>query len=50
MSKKRILVVEDEESLIKLESILLVAKGYHVTGVVDGMAALEAIAASKPAP
>jgi len=48
MSKKRILVVEDEESLLKLESILLVAKGYHVTGVVDGMAALEEIAASKP--
>jgi len=48
MSKKRILVVEDEESLLKLESILLAAKGYQVTGVVDGTAALEEIAASKP--
>ncbi len=48
MSKKRILVVEDEESLLKLESILLAAKGYHVTGVVDGVAALAEIAASKP--
>lgn len=48
MSKKRILVVEDEESLLKLESILLAAKGYHVTGVGDGKAALEEIAAGKP--
>ena len=32
MSKKRILVVEDEESLLKLESILLTSKGYEVRG------------------
>ena len=48
MSKKRILVVEDEESLLKLESILLTSKGYSVTGVMDGKAALASINASPP--
>ena len=36
MEKNRILIVEDEESLLKLESILLSSKGYNVTGVMDG--------------
>lgn len=48
MSKKKILIVEDEESLLKLESILLTSRGYEVKGVADGQAALEAIKASKP--
>ncbi len=48
MSKKKILVVEDEESLLKLESILLTSKGYEVTGVSNGLAALESLAKSKP--
>ena len=48
MKKKRILVVEDEESLLKLESILFTSKGYAVTGVRDGKSALEAVAASRP--
>ncbi len=48
MSKKKILVVEDEESLLKLESILLTSKGYEVTGVSNGLAALESLAQSKP--
>jgi twitching motility two-component system response regulator PilG len=48
MKKNRILVVEDEESLLKLESILLSSKGYNVTGVMDGKSALEEIAANKP--
>jgi twitching motility two-component system response regulator PilG len=48
MKKNRILVVEDEESLLKLESILLTSKGYSVTGVMDGRSALEEIARSKP--
>ncbi len=48
MSKKKILVVEDEESLLKLESILLTSKGYEVTGVSNGLAALEALAQSRP--
>lgn len=48
MSKKKILIVEDEESLLKLESILLTSRGYEVKGVADGKSALEAIAAVKP--
>lgn len=48
MAKKSILVVEDEESLLKLESILFTSKGYDVTGVRDGRAALEALAQSRP--
>ncbi|BCA80018.1 response regulator [Desulfuromonas sp. AOP6] len=44
MSKKRILIVEDEESLLKLESILLTSKGYDVTGVTNGQAALDSLA------
>ncbi|MFZ3208080.1 MAG: response regulator [Geobacteraceae bacterium] len=47
MKKRRILVVEDEESLLKLESILISSKGYSVTGVMDGRSALEEIAANK---
>ena len=48
MSKSRILIVEDEESLLKLESILLTSKGYQVTGVTDGRAALAEIARNPP--
>jgi CheY-like chemotaxis protein len=48
MTKNKILVVEDEESLLKLESILFTSKGYLVTGVRDGLAALDAIAKSRP--
>jgi len=48
VSKKKILVVEDEESLLKLESILLTSKGYEVQGVTNGQAALDAIAEEKP--
>ncbi len=48
MKKNRILVVEDEESLLKLESILLSSKGYNVTGVMDGKSALEEVMAHRP--
>ncbi len=48
MSRKKILIVEDEESLLRLESILLTSKGYDVKGVSNGQAALEAIAVQKP--
>ena len=48
MSKKKILIVEDEESLLKLESILLTSRGYEVKGVADGQAALDAVATMKP--
>jgi twitching motility two-component system response regulator PilG len=45
---KKILIVEDEESLLKLESILLTTKGYHVRGATTGAAALEAVAEEPP--
>jgi DNA-binding response OmpR family regulator len=48
MEKNRILVVEDEESLLKLESILFTSKGYRVTGVRGGKDALTAIAQDAP--
>lgn len=47
MQNRRILIVEDEESLLKLESILLGSKGYQVTGVKDGLTALDALAAES---
>lgn len=46
--KRKILIVEDEESLLKLESILLTSKGYEVRGVTNGQAALDAIAEELP--
>ncbi|KIH77368.1 twitching motility two-component system response regulator PilG [Geoalkalibacter ferrihydriticus] len=48
MSKKKILIVEDEESLLKLESILLTSKGYEVRGVANGRAALEGLEEDMP--
>lgn len=48
MNKKKILIVEDEESLLKLESILLISKGFEVKGVANGRAALEAVVEDKP--
>jgi twitching motility two-component system response regulator PilG len=46
--KKKILIVEDEESLLKLESILLTSRGYEVKGVADGKAALSVLAEMRP--
>ncbi len=43
MRKKRILIVEDEESLLKLETILLTVKGYEVTGALTGTEAIKKI-------
>jgi twitching motility two-component system response regulator PilG len=48
MVKKKILIVEDEESLLKLESILLTSKGYDVRGVLNGQLALDAIREERP--
>lgn len=48
MGKQKILIVEDEESLLKLESILLTSKGYDVRGVSDGQQALDAIEEERP--
>ena len=47
MEKKRILVVEDEESLLKLETILLTVKGYEVVGVLTGSEALQKLASES---
>jgi twitching motility two-component system response regulator PilG len=48
MSKKKILIVEDEEHLLELESLLLATNGYEVKGVLDGPSALEVVASMKP--
>lgn len=41
--KKRILIVEDEESLLKLETILLTVKGFAVIGAFSGKMAIDKI-------
>ena len=48
MSKQKIMVVEDEESLLKLESMLLTSRGYQVCGVHNGEEALECIEKEMP--
>jgi twitching motility two-component system response regulator PilG len=48
MDRNRILIVEDEESLLKLESILLTSKGYQVYGATDGRSALEELKRIMP--
>ena len=48
MTKKKILIVEDEPSILKLSSILLALKGYEVKGVGDGQAALDSVSTMKP--
>ncbi len=46
--KKKILVVEDEELLLKLEVIVLKLRGYDVIAVSNGQAALDALIEEKP--
>ncbi|MFT5596512.1 MAG: two-component system alkaline phosphatase synthesis response regulator PhoP, partial [Flammeovirgaceae bacterium] len=41
MKKKRILLVEDEESLIEMISFNLEMEGYDVTPAMDGKVALD---------
>jgi DNA-binding response OmpR family regulator len=48
VSIKKILIVEDDEALLRLESLLLTSKGYEVKGVSDGQAALDVVATMKP--
>ena len=48
MTKKKILIVEDEETLLELVTILLNTKGYDVEGVMDGPSALETVATMNP--
>lgn len=43
LKKKRVLIVEDEESLLKLETILLTVKGFEVMGAFTGQMALDKI-------
>lgn len=43
MRKKRVLIVEDEESLLKLETILLTVKGFEVIGAFTGKMAIDKI-------
>lgn len=46
--KKEILIVEDEEILLKVQSLLLSSRGYIVKGVASGKAALDILARKKP--
>ncbi len=48
MSRKKILIVEDEESHLRLFRLLFEAKGYLVRGVMDGRTALDALAEERP--
>ena len=48
MSKKKILVVEDEQALLTLQSMLLSIEGYTVEGVMDGQTALDVVETMKP--
>ena len=43
LRKKRVLIVEDEESLLKLETILLTVKGFEVIGAITGKMAIDKI-------
>lgn len=48
MNQKQILIVEDEESLLKLLTIVLTVKGYKVEGAMDGHLALELVTTVRP--
>ena len=48
MSKQKIMVVEDEETLLKLETLLLTSRGYQVCGMHNGEEALECIGTEMP--
>lgn len=47
MKKKRVLIVEDEESLLKLETILLTVKGFEVIPAFTGEMAVAKIGVEK---
>lgn len=48
MPKQKIMVVEDEETLLRLESHLLTSRGYHVCGMHNGEEALKCIGTEMP--
>gem|GEM_PF-2790057 len=48
MERRHILVVEDEQPTLTLLEKILTAAGYRVTGVMDGIAALNAARCDPP--
>ena len=48
MVKKKLLVVEDNETILELETTLLKSLGFDVKGVINGMAAMTALTEYKP--
>ena len=48
MTKKKIMVVEDEQALLTLQSMLLSVEGYAVEGVMDGQTALDLVETMMP--
>jgi len=46
--KKEIMIVEDEEVLLKLQSLLLISRGYEVKGVSSGKMALTCLSKKRP--
>ncbi|MFA6320795.1 MAG: response regulator [Candidatus Omnitrophota bacterium] len=48
MEKKRILLVDDEEDLVKAVSFRLELEGYHVIEAGDGQAALDKVESEHP--
>jgi len=48
MDKKRILIVDDEEDLVKAVSFRLELEGYDVIEAADGQAALDKVKSERP--
>ena len=48
MTKNKILIVEDDEDLLEIETLMLSTRGYEVSGVLDGTAALGTVERIKP--
>jgi len=48
VTKKKIMVVEDEQALLTLQSMLLSVEGYAVEGVMDGQTALDLVETMMP--
>jgi len=44
---KKIMIVEDEECLLRLASIIFTSRGYEVIGVTDGLQALDVLTRNK---
>ncbi len=48
MARKKILIVEDEENLVKLVTVRLQANNYDVVSAGDGYAAIDKVRLDKP--